>query len=104
MSLNPMPRTTISAATAVRVPEHVVHRSFAAETVVLDLRDGKYHGLNPTGGRMLIALEQCGAVGTAAEQLAREYNQPPSVVTEDLCRFCEELVGRGLIEVVVPRP
>jgi DNA-binding CsgD family transcriptional regulator len=44
--------------TRVRVPQHVVHRAFPARTVVLNLETGKYHGLNPTAGRMLTALEQ----------------------------------------------
>ena len=29
----------------LRVPEHVVYRSFGEETVVVNLRSGKYHGL-----------------------------------------------------------
>ena len=32
----------------VRVPEHVVYRDFAEQTVVLNLRTGRYHGLNET--------------------------------------------------------
>ena len=44
-------------ASRARLPQHVVHRSFVAETVVLNLRTGKYHGLNPTAGRMLEALD-----------------------------------------------
>ena len=35
------------------VPQHVVYRRFAAETVVLNLETGTYHGLNATGARML---------------------------------------------------
>ena len=34
----------------VRVPRHVVHRDFPAQTVILNLETGKYHGLNPTAG------------------------------------------------------
>jgi hypothetical protein len=54
MTPNPLitdPDTLLSAS--LRLPQHVVHRSFVAETVVLNLQTGKYHGLNPVGGRML---------------------------------------------------
>lgn len=85
-------------ASSVRLPEHVVHRGFAAETVVLNLETGKYHGLNPVAGRMLEVLEQVASVQDAARQLAAEYGQPLETIEEDLCALCADLVERGLIE------
>ena len=46
--------------------DHVVHRSFAHETVILNLKTGKYHGLNPTAGAMLTELERGATVAEAA--------------------------------------
>lgn len=86
-------------AARVRLPEHVVHRSFAAETVVLNLHTGKYHGLNPTAGRMLEVLESEESVGNAAVKIATEYGQPTDEVEHDLCVLCADLAERGLIEV-----
>ena len=83
----------------VRLPEHVVHRGFAAETVVLNLQTGKYHGLNPTAGRMLEVLESKDSVGQAAAEIASEYGQPIDQVEQDLCELCADLAERGLIEV-----
>lgn len=91
-------RDTTLLASAVRLPEHVVHRGFAAETVVLNLQTGKYHGLNPVAGRMLEVLEQGVTVQDAARQLAAEYDQPLETVEEDLCALCTDLLERGLIE------
>ncbi len=85
-------------ASSVRLPEHVVHRGFASETVVLNLETGKYHGLNPVAGRMLAVLEQGGTVQEAARQLAAEYDQPLGTIEEDLCALCKDLLERGLIE------
>lgn len=83
----------------IDLPEHVVHRKFAAETVLLNLETGQYHGVNPTGGRMLEVLEQAGTVGEAAAQLAGEYDQPAEQVERDLQEFCADLAERGLVEV-----
>ncbi|MDQ3569706.1 MAG: PqqD family protein [Actinomycetota bacterium] len=83
----------------VRRPEHVVYRSFAAETVVLNLDTGQYHGLNATAGRMLEVLEEVGSVQEAASRIARDYGQPVTEVEEDLCTLCASLADRGLIEV-----
>jgi hypothetical protein len=82
-----------------RIPGHVVYRPFIKETVVLNLESGKYHGLNPTGGHMLEVLERSDTIDAAAQQLAEEYNRPLDALRDDLCDFCRDLAGRGLIEV-----
>lgn len=88
---------------SVRIPEHVVHRGFAAETVVLNLNTGRYHGLNPVAGRMLEVLDQLRAVEQAATQIAAEYEQPLETVQRDLCALCADLRQRGLIELEEPQ-
>ena len=85
--------------TRVRIPQAVVYRSFAHETVVLNLDTGLYHGLNPTGGRMLDTLASAGSLDEAAATLAREYEIPFGEIQSDLCAFCEALVERGLLVV-----
>ena len=69
----------------VRLPQHVVHRSFVAETVVLNLRTGKYHGLNPSAGRMLDALVAAPSVQDIVTTLAAEYGVE-GVCCVPLCR------------------
>lgn len=82
-----------------RVPEHVVYRSFAHETVILNLRTGRYHGINTTGGRMLDLLANEYTVETAAAALAEEYGRPHDEVERDVLEFCADLAQRGLIEL-----
>jgi hypothetical protein len=83
----------------VAVPQHVVHRAFPTETVVLNLETGRYHGLNPVAGRMLEVLEQLGSVEATAARLAREFEQPLERIQQDLSQLCVDLRERGLIEV-----
>jgi len=85
----------------VRVPPHVVHRTFALETIVVNLERGVYHGLNPVGGRMLETLERTPNLRAAALKLAAEYDRPLEEVEVDLCAFCSDLLARGLIELAV---
>ena len=87
---------------SVRRPDHVVYRRFPAETVALNLESGKYHGLNPTAGRMLELLEECATVSDAASRLAEEYGRPSAEIESDLCRLCSDLAERGLIEIGGP--
>ncbi len=81
----------------VVIPQAVVYRTFAHETVVLNLDTGLYHGVNPTGGKMLDALSKVGTVPAAAAILAREYDVPVEEVQDDLCAFCQALLERGLL-------
>ncbi len=85
--------------TRVTIPQHVVFRSFVEETVVLNLESGRYHGLNPTAGRMLELLGELGEVDAVAKRVADETGAPASRVAEDHRAFCSSLAERGLIEV-----
>jgi len=85
-----------------RVPQHVVHRSFAHETVVLNLKTGRYHGLNPTAGMMLAELETGARIGAIAAKLAELFERPPAEIEQDLAALCLDLLRRGLIELTGP--
>ena len=89
-----------TAQLAVKVPDHVVYRGFVSETVVLNLKTGQYHGLNPTAGRILEKLDEVGRLQTAITALAEEFKEPAQRIEEDLKRLCEELLARELLELV----
>jgi len=81
----------------IRVPQAVVYRSFVQETVVLNLDTGRYHGVNPVGGRMLETLDRLGSLHKTAQVLAGEYDRPVAEIEADLREFCESLIERGLL-------
>ena len=83
---------------AFRLPDHVVYRSFALETVVVNLERGVYHGLNPTAGRMLQSLERAPSARVAARSLADELGEPLERIETDLAALTSDLLERGLIE------
>jgi hypothetical protein len=85
----------------VRVPRHVVYREFAAETVVLNLETGRYHGLNGSGGRMLQTLDGASSIAEAADALAADWDVPRERLERDLRELCTGLAERGLVEVEV---
>jgi hypothetical protein len=81
-----------------RVPEHVVHRDFQEETVVLNLETGQYHGLNATARRMLAAVVEADSIALAAVALEGEFGVPRARIGRDLVELCDALVARGLLE------
>lgn len=94
-----IPVASALATQSIKVPKHVVFRTFPAETVVLNLQTGKYHGLNPTAGKMLEALVENGSVRKGAAKIALEYERPRSATEADMCNLCHALLERGLVEI-----
>lgn len=83
--------------TRIRLAENVVHRSFGAETVLLNLDSGQYHGLRGAGGRMLEALAATGELDSAAHRVATEFGHPVDEVRRDLEELCAGLEARALV-------
>ena len=81
------------------IPGHVVYRSFARETVVLNLHTGRYHGLNATAAEMLDALDRADTVRDAAAIVAERHAQAHDVVERDISSLCRDLRERGLMEL-----
>ena len=77
----------------------VVHRAFPAETILLNLATGTYHGLNSTASRMLAQLESAPILAAAVAPLSAEFRQPVDVIERDLCELCEALRDRGLLDI-----
>ena len=82
----------------VVIPDHVVRRTLADETVLLNLRTGRYHGLDAIGGRMLALLGDGRSLGDVARAVADEHGEPVERVRGDLDALCHELAERGLVE------
>jgi hypothetical protein len=81
----------------VRLSDNVVHRSFGAETVLLNLDTGQYHGLRGSGGRMLEVLAETPDVDAAAARLAAEFSHPVEAVRADMAELCRALEQRRLV-------
>jgi hypothetical protein len=93
---NEVPGDVLDAA--VRVPEHVIFRSFASETVALNLETGKFHGLNASAGRMVEVVSRARCPRDAVASLAREYGVPEERIVGDLQELLRLLMARGLVE------
>jgi hypothetical protein len=90
--------TALRGAT-VSLPASVVFRALAAETVMLDLRTGCYHHLEPRTGELLEALIQAGGPALAARRFAARTEQAVDVVEAELCALCVSLAELGLLDV-----
>lgn len=84
----------------IRIPQHVVYRSSASETVVLNVQTGVYYGLNQTAGRMLEVLAKVSDIDQAVAALDTDFEVAADVIRRDIVDLCRDLESKGLIEVV----
>ena len=67
------------------IPHHVVHRTLASETVLLNIETGHYYGMDEVGGRFFDVLRDAGSVGTAVAAFVglaqRGPTNEPTLVT-----------------------
>ena len=91
----------IQALRAV-IPHHVVHRTLASETVLLNIETGHYYGMDEVGGRFFAVLRDARSVGAAVNLLTREFEAPPEQIRADMLRYCGDLVQHGLIVLQEP--
>ena len=85
--------------TRVTVPPGVMFRDLDGEAVVLELESGRYYGLNETGTRMWLLLQEHGAVEPALRALLAEYDVEEERLREELMSFVETLSVQRLLEV-----
>lgn len=86
----------------LRVPSHVVHRTFPGQTVVVNLQTGQYHALNGSGGTMFDLLATGEPLAVAASRVADQYGIPEAIAERDLGQLCASLLERGLLDSAEP--
>jgi hypothetical protein len=86
----------------VTVPDHVVVRRFADDTVALNLATGAYHGLNDVASVILEELRNGGSGEDVARDVAERSGTPVDVVRADLLDLLDDLANRDLIEIHEP--
>ena len=83
----------------VTIPEGVLIRELAGESVLLNLETESYFGLDEVGTRMWVALTASESIESACERLLAEYEVEPERLREDVGVFVDALAEAGLIAV-----
>ncbi|RMH52626.1 MAG: PqqD family protein [Bacteroidetes bacterium] len=72
------------------------------EAVLMDMKQGRYYGLNEVGMQVYALLKEPRSVGEVVDALLDKYEVSREVLTEDVSRLLAELQERGLIREVDP--
>jgi hypothetical protein len=87
----------LSDSSEFRVPEHVLARTARGETVLLNLDNEHYYGLEGLGTRFWELVEAGTTFGEAVTALLREYEVEREALVADLTALVSDLHENGLV-------
>lgn len=94
----------IGRSTRLRAREGQNSCRLGDEAVLLDLKQGRYFGLNDVAARVLELLDRPRSLAELKEMIVAEYDVEPARCEADLRALATRLVELGLIETVGEPP
>lgn len=90
---------SIAFTSRVTVPEEVLVRELDGESVLLNLNNESYYGLDEVGTRMWALLTSTPTIDAAYDALLAEYEVTPEQLRSDMAALLVQLADNGLIQV-----
>lgn len=84
----------------LQIPLLVHFQYLDGEGILLDLRNQLYFGLDDVGCRIWELVREKGSELGICASLVAEYDVPESEVRQDLAEWIDDLLARGLLELV----
>ncbi|BCX87761.1 hypothetical protein MIN45_P0128 [Methylomarinovum tepidoasis] len=84
------------------IPDHVLFQKLENETVLLNLEDGHYYGLDDLGTRIWQMLKRGDSLGECLEWILENYEVSPEQAEKDLNALIRHMTEKGLIEPAGP--
>lgn len=85
--------------TRIVVSRDQVSTTLSGETIILQMRDGTYYGLDAVGTRIWSLIQQPMTLADISATVESEYDVDGPRAMTDLITLVDELFERGLIEI-----
>ena len=95
-----MTAPAIPESATLIVRSDLLATEFDAGFVVLNLQDGVYYGLEDVGGSVWKLLQKPVTVTAIRDALLSEYDVDSSRCERDLKALLDQLISRGLVQVL----
>jgi hypothetical protein len=89
----------ITLAMKAKVPADVLIQELQGESVLLNVKSGRYFGLDEVGTRMWGVLTSSESLGAGCETLLTEYDVDRERLEQDVLGLVGKLAEHGLLEV-----
>jgi len=88
--------------TIVSIGENQVHSNLEGESVILDLEEGVYYGLDKVGTRIWQLIDTPVSIMKIINTIYEEYDVTREQCTKDTINLLENLAQHNLIQVTNP--
>jgi PqqD family protein of HPr-rel-A system len=95
-----MPDPTLTAQSQVRRIEDVLDTEIDDQTVMMDIEQGSYFGLNKPATRIWAMLAEPIVIDELCDRLTEEFDVPREQCEQQVGEFLANLLDRGLLQVV----
>jgi len=92
--------TEFTESTVVVAADHQTSAEVDGESVILDLEEGVYYGLNPVGARIWTEIQEPTSIQEITEAITAEYDVDSEQCREDVISLLQDLEANDLIEIV----
>jgi hypothetical protein len=89
--------SAITAETCFVLPDHVMQRAAGGETVILNLDNEQYYGLDEVGARAFALAQGGTSFGGIVRALLEEYEVDEATLHADLEALFADLLSEGLL-------
>ena len=83
----------------VNLKENILIQELAGESVVLNLDQEEYFGLDQIATEMLSVLKESASIQIACDRLVQSYAVEPEEIRQDVLDLVEKLINHGLVKV-----
>jgi len=95
-----MPDPTLTAQSRVRRIQDVLDTEIDDQTVMMDIEQGSYFGLNETATRIWAMLAEPMVIGDLCNRLTEQFDVPREQCEQQVVAFLGSLLDRGLLQIV----
>ncbi len=94
-----MEPTMIDESSVVVAADHQTSTEVDGESVILDLEEGIYYGLNPVGARIWSEIQEPTAVEEITAAITTEYDVDRDQCRRDVISLLQDLEENDLIKI-----
>jgi hypothetical protein len=94
---------TLDESSVIVAADHTTSAQVDGESVILDLDDGIYYGLNSSGSRIWKELQEQKTIEELVEKIAKEYDVDRPECKKDILTLIQKLNENNLVRIMGPR-
>ncbi len=94
------PADTNTNNQAITVENSILSQDVGADTVLLNMESGEYHGLNEVGSRIWALIQEGQTASGILSTMLEEYDVSENVLAGDIGQFLLELQAKGIIHLL----